>query len=115
MSENQILVKLFCEKNNLKLNKVQFGRQLGLASNLLKEYSLHDIQLVINYLYLFPPKKELFSIGYLAYVMEEILPKAKNYFYPKEEVIIPIKEIENIEVKNEVLGKKSMFGRNRGF
>lgn len=114
-TESQIVVKLFCEKNSLKLNKTQFGRQLGIANNLLKEYNLNDITMVINYLYLFPPKNKIFSIGYLEYVMEELIPKAKVYYHNEENKNIPIKEIETKEIKNEVLEKKSMFSKNRGF
>lgn len=115
LTDTQVIVKLFCEKNNIKLNKTQFGRQLGIASNLLKDYKMEDIVMVINYLFLFPPKKPMFSVGYLAYVMDENIDKAKNYFYPKENIEMPIKEIENIEVKNDVINKKSMFSKNRRF
>lgn len=114
-TEAQIIVKLFCEKNEVKLNKTQFGRQLGIAKNLLNEYSLVDITTVINYLYLFPPKTKMFSLGYLGYVLEDLIPKANHYFREQNTTIEPIKEIEKIEIKNEVAAKKSMFSKNRRF
>ena len=113
-TESQIVVKLFCEKNNLKLNKKDFSRQLGIANNLLKEYTLEEIVTLINYLCIFPLKKEIHSLGYYPYIIEEELPKAKHYFYMLNHKDEPIKEIK-VEVKNEPIVKKSMFSKNRRF
>lgn len=114
-TDSQKIVKYFFEKNDLKLNGAIFKKQLGIANNLLKNYELQEIIIMIDYLYLFPTKSKIISLGYFPYIIDETIPKAKAYFY-KEQTKNTISEIkEEVEVKNEVIGKKSMFSRNRRF
>lgn len=114
-TDSQKLVKYFCNKNDIKLNGTMFKRQLGIANRLLEDYKLEEIIMMIDYLYLFPTKNKIVSLGYFLYIIDDTIPKAKAYFY-KEKTKNVISEVkEEIEVKNEVIGKKSMFGRNRRF
>lgn len=111
--DNQIVVKLFAEKFNLRFNGKQFGQQLGMANGLLLHYSLEEIVMCINYLSLFPPKARIVSLGYFPYILNDTIVKAKYYYNnltPKEPTI----HIEE-DIKNEVKENKSMFSKNRRF
>lgn len=114
--DNQLVAMNFSEKLNVPMNTTVFKRQLGIANMLLKEYKYEDIILVICYLRLFPTKNKIMSLGFIPYVIDETLPKAIHYFKQTEEKIKPIiKEEKKVEIKNEVIGKRSMFNKNRRF
>ena len=116
--DNQLIVYNFCQKLNISFNNTMFKQQIGVASMLLKEYSYEDIILVICYLRVFPHKKPIRSLGFIPYIIDETLIKAKHYFKQLEDNLIPkipIKEEKKIEIKNEVIGKKSLFSKNRRF
>lgn len=112
-TDTQRIVKLFSKKLNVKFNGGQFKKQLGIAKNLLKKYSLEEITLCINYLSLFPPKSRIVSLGYLPYIMKETLTKA-TYYYTNLTNHYEVTE-NTEEVKNEQIETKSIFNKNRRF
>lgn len=117
MTESQLVVRNFCEKLNVKMNSTVFKKQLGIANSLLKEYSYADLNIVFCYLSIFPNKNKIVSLGYIPYIIDDILPKAIHYFKQQEERALPKVKFEEpkVEIKNEVIGKKSMFSKNRRF
>lgn len=113
-TDSQIIVKLFAEKFNLKFNGRQFAQQLGMANGLLKHYSLEEIVMCINYLSLYPPKARIVSLGYFPYILNNVIVKAKYYYYNLNPVVAPpVNKTE--DVKNEVKETKSLFSKNRRF
>lgn len=113
ITDAQIIVNTFAEKFNLRFNGKQYGMQLGQANGLLKHYNKEEIVMCINYLSLFPPKTRIVSLGYLPYILNETLTKAKYYYNSLEPVTKPI--INVVDIKNERIESKSMFSKNRRF
>lgn len=108
--DNQKVLKEFCSALNLKLDGNSFKRQLGIAGNLLTKYSLEELLLVIDYIKVHPLKKEVTSIGYLPYVIDDLLPKA-IYERDKDKIDKKLLEIkDNTEIKKQNKSKrKSLF------
>lgn len=110
VKDNQRVLKEFCGALNLKLDGNSFKRQLGLTNNLLSKYSVDDLLLVIGYIKEHPLKTQITSIGYLPYVIDELLPKAM-YERDKEVInskMLEIKDNTKIEKQNKIK-KKSLF------
>lgn len=109
----QNVARFFLDTFQIKVNKQQYFSQVTLAKALLLIHSEEDIISVIKYLAVFPPKNKIYSLGYLPYVIDEVLPKAKvwehnNNINTKKYDLSIVKKVSN--TKKE---KKSMFKNNK--
>lgn len=95
---------------------MDFKRQLGLANHILANYSKEDILFALDYLKRHPINKTVTSIGYLPYIIDDLLQKA-SYEKEKESLDMRLLEIEDktIVEKQNKIKKKSLFGKELYF
>lgn len=116
-TDSQRIVKAFAKGFNLKFNGVMFKKQLGMANGLLKFYSVDDILLCIKYMGEVPQGKQIVSLGYFPYILNETIVKAKAYYMKKSmENVVTFKEDEPKEIDNKSkVVNSSMFKNSRKF
>ncbi|MGL4774508.1 MAG: hypothetical protein ACRC2K_13185 [Clostridium sp.] len=107
VTDTQIIVKEFGKLFNVSFTPSDFKRQLGIAKGLLSKYTKEEILLTINY-YSKNRSNEIKSIGYIPYIIDEVLPKAiferdKDMFNKNLESVKDL--TENIQ-KREISKKK---------
>lgn len=106
MNEERYLAMLFCDTFKKKVNTKQFMVTMGQAKSLLELYTVEEIEIVIKYLSLHPPKDGVYSFGFIPCVMSELLPKAKAIeMRRKEEQEFKAKEV-SISDLSEINAKK---------
>ena len=113
-TDSQVIVKAFARTFNLKFNGVMFRKQLGMANGLLKFYSLEDILLCMTYLGEVPQGKQIVSLGYFPYILNETIIKAKAYYLKKtiETKVDTVEDYKPIDNTKKVV-QSSMFKNNR--
>lgn len=78
MKPEQEIMRAFFSKTNQKTTPAQARKTVGQAKQLLKAgYSSEEIIKCIEYLVQHPPKKGLTSLGFLSYVINDVLAKVK--------------------------------------
>lgn len=108
-STEQRVARFFLDTLKIKVSKQQYFSQVTLAKSLLSIHSEEDIILVIKYISVFPLKQRIYSLGYLPYIFDEVLPKARYWEHnskidTKKYDLSIVKKVSN--TKKE---KKSMF------
>lgn len=111
LTEGQQLVRHFSNELNIKINRQQYARQIGMANNLLKKYSLEQLISVIDYIKEHPLNKRIVSVAYLSYIADEVLDKIKLEELKNKEIDYGEEE----KVVNERRQSKSMFKRGVKF
>lgn len=95
MTESQNIVNAFGKAINLKFTNVVYKRQLGQANILLNTYSYDEIISVIDYLGRKGWKKPISSLGFLPYIMNEILQQiSQDEIKKKLNTAVKIEQIE---------------------
>lgn len=113
LRNNQRLVNYFVESLNIKIGSSSYKAQLGIANTLLKDYSLDDLCLVIDYLKKYPTKTRVYSLGYMKFIIDDILPKAKVMKLKEEREKLIEFTNEKLEVNNKRKESNSLFKRGK--
>ena len=111
LTEGQQLVRHFSNELNIKINRQQYARQIGMANNLLKRYTFEQLISVIDYIKQHPLNKRIVSVAYLSYIADEVLDKIKLEELKNKEIDYGEEE----KVVNERRQSKSMFKRGVKF
>ena len=116
MTPSQEIVKAFCEALRLRFTGALYTRQIGQASALLKTYTFEEIMEVIDYLRRRGYKKPISSLGFLQYIMNEILQESQaerikkqiEEVKPAEITVQDTKPLNQGKVKDNKFAKRGM-------
>lgn len=107
--ENQMLVRKFYGKFDIKANAKTFGMALGQANRMLDKFTYDELDKAIDLLFLHQPKNGVYSFRFLEYVIDDLVAdvRAMEQQNILEAKPMEIKEVKKVEVKNN-FGKKGM-------
>lgn len=101
------LVTHFTDK--LKID-VDYKKQIMIADKMIQQYGFEDLILIIDYISIYPLKNRIYSLWYLKFIIEDMLPRAKAYKLKNEKEKLD-EFTEDKLVKNTRKQSKSMFKR----